>query len=87
MPKYLPRSLKLLNFALSKRKDAGVVDRDGLENRCTLTGTQGSNPCLSAKLQSEGMPLWRALCICMGQLQKVVEMLKSYPNEKLFLGA
>jgi len=25
-----------------------VVDRDGLENRCTLTGTQGSNPCLSA---------------------------------------
>ena len=30
------------------RKDAGVVDRDGLENRCTLTGTQGSNPCLSA---------------------------------------
>lgn len=29
-------------------KDAGVVDRDGLENRCTLTGTQGSNPCLSA---------------------------------------
>ena len=31
-----------------KRKDAGAVDRDGLENRCTLTGTQGSNPCLSA---------------------------------------
>ncbi len=30
------------------RKDAGAVDRDGLENRCTLTGTQGSNPCLSA---------------------------------------
>ena len=30
------------------RKDAGVVDRDGLENRCTLAGTQGSNPCLSA---------------------------------------
>lgn len=33
------------------RKDAGVVDRDGLENRCTLTGTQGSNPCLSANTQ------------------------------------
>ncbi len=30
------------------RKDAGVVERDGLENRCTLTGIQGSNPCLSA---------------------------------------
>ena len=37
------------NFALANpRKDAGAVDRDGLENRCTLTGTQGSNPCLSA---------------------------------------
>ena len=52
MPKYLPRSLKLLNFALPKRKDAGVVDRDGLENRCTLTGTQGSNPCLSATFKN-----------------------------------
>ena len=31
-----------------KRKDAGVVDRGGLENRCTLTGTKGSNPFLSA---------------------------------------
>lgn len=30
------------------RKDAGVVERGGLENRCTLAGTQGSNPCLSA---------------------------------------
>lgn len=34
-----------------QRKDAGVVDRDGLENRCTLTGTQGSNPCLSADMK------------------------------------
>ena len=25
--------------------------------------------------------------IFLGQLQKVVEMLKNYPNEKLFLGA
>lgn len=41
------------------RKDAGVVDRDGLENRCTLTGTQGSNPCLSAKKQ----PLRLLFCI------------------------
>ena len=32
-------------------KDAGVVDRGGLENRCTLAGTQGSNPCLSANTQ------------------------------------
>ena len=43
-------SEKTLNFAPANapRKDAGAVDRDGLENRCTLTGTQGSNPCLSA---------------------------------------
>jgi hypothetical protein len=27
-----------------------VVDRGGLENRCTLAGTQGSNPCLSADI-------------------------------------
>ncbi len=32
-----------------QRKDAGVVDRDGLENRCTRKGTEGSNPSLSAK--------------------------------------
>lgn len=34
------------------RKDAGAVERDGLENRCTLTGTEGSNPSLSANHQS-----------------------------------
>ena len=34
-------------------KDAGVVDRDGLENRCTRKGTQGSNPCLSATKKIE----------------------------------
>ncbi len=39
----------LLTFAAQNpRKDAGVVDRGGLENRCALAGTQGSNPCLSA---------------------------------------
>jgi hypothetical protein len=31
-----------------KRRDARVVDRDGLENRCTGNGTEGSNPSLSA---------------------------------------
>ena len=29
-------------------RDAGVVDRGGLENRCGGDPTQGSNPCLSA---------------------------------------
>ena len=48
-------SKKRHNFAPQnrRRKDAGVVDRDGLENRCTLTGTQGSNPCLSAELTGQ----------------------------------
>ena len=38
-------------------KDAGAVERDGLENRCTLTGTQGSNPCLSAT-EPQVVDLW-----------------------------
>ena len=40
----------LQSYRKRLRKDAGVVDRDGLENRCTLTGTEGSNPSLSATL-------------------------------------
>ena len=39
----------LLHVDKTNWKGAGVVDRGGLENRCTLAGTQGSNPCLSAK--------------------------------------
>jgi hypothetical protein len=31
------------------RRGAGAVDRGGLENRCTLMGTEGSNPSLSAR--------------------------------------
>ena len=31
-----------------ERRGAGAVDRGGLENRCTLMGTEGSNPSLSA---------------------------------------
>ena len=31
-----------------RRRGAGAVERGGLENRCAFTGTQGSNPCLSA---------------------------------------
>ena len=30
------------------RRGAGVVERGGLENRCALTSTEGSNPSLSA---------------------------------------
>ncbi len=32
-----------------QRRGAGVVERDGLENRCTGNCTEGSNPSLSAK--------------------------------------
>jgi hypothetical protein len=35
-----------LNFPI--RRGAGVVERDGLENRCTGNRTEGSNPSLSA---------------------------------------
>ncbi len=31
-------------------RGAGAVDRGGLENRCTLMGTEGSNPSLSANM-------------------------------------
>ena len=31
------------------RRGAEVVERGGLENRCAFTGTEGSNPSLSAK--------------------------------------
>ena len=33
------------------RRSAGVVERDGLENRCGGDSTQGSNPCSSAIAQ------------------------------------
>ena len=33
---------------MSPRRGAGVVERDGLENRCTGNRTVGSNPTLSA---------------------------------------
>ena len=35
------------------RRDAGVVERGGLENRCGGDPTQGSNPCLSATCPRE----------------------------------
>ena len=46
--RYVKIKLILHRYQKRLRKDAGVVERDGLENRCTLSGTQGSNPCLSA---------------------------------------
>ena len=33
------------------RRGAGVVELACLENKCALTGTEGSNPSLSAKLK------------------------------------
>ena len=40
----------------SLRRDAGVVDRGGLENRWPFLRSQGSNPCLSAKRQTHNEP-------------------------------
>ena len=55
MLKKIRNSNFISTFAIANRKrprkGAGVVDRGGLENRCTLAGTQGSNPCLSANAQ------------------------------------
>ena len=45
---------KELSLHRQKRKDAGVADRDGLENRCTGNRTEGSNPSLSAT--KKGLP-------------------------------
>ena len=42
-PREIHKTLKLL-----ARRGAGVVERDGLENRCTGNRTVGSNPTLSA---------------------------------------
>ena len=46
---FLPEWLNSHYFCVSKRRDAGVAERGGLENRYTSNGIQGSNPCLSAK--------------------------------------
>jgi hypothetical protein len=35
-----------------RRRGAGVVERDGLENRCARKGTEGSNPSPSARFCS-----------------------------------
>ena len=37
----------------NNRKGAGVADRGSLENCCTINGTEGSNPSLSAKEVAE----------------------------------
>lgn len=46
--KTCPLTGKNVIFAVGFRKDAGVAERDGLENRCTGNCTEGSNPSLSA---------------------------------------
>ena len=43
------RKLASLRMMGGQRRGAGVVDRGGLENRCTLAGTVGSNPTPSAR--------------------------------------
>ena len=49
-----------LAMAETARRGARVVDWDGLENRCTLTGTEGSNPSLSANAQEFEQPRYLA---------------------------
>ena len=42
----------LASWQPSERRDAGAAERTGLENRSGGTSTGGSNPPLSAKIQS-----------------------------------
>ncbi len=42
------RSISEAETQAGMRRGAGVVERGGLENRCALTSTEGSNPSLSA---------------------------------------
>ena len=44
----LMTSFRAPRASAQPRRGAGVVERGGLENRCTLAGTVGSNPTLSA---------------------------------------
>lgn len=37
---------------MANRRDARVVEWGGLENRCTLRSTKGSNPFLSAGIRT-----------------------------------
>ena len=41
------------------RRSAGVVERDGLENRCGGNSTQGSNPCFSANLKNKSLNYYK----------------------------
>ena len=45
-------------FSNARRRGAGVVERDGLENRYTLTGIEGSNPSPSAIFTCR-LPIYR----------------------------
>ncbi len=49
---------KAAGYMSLPRRGAGVVERDGLENRCTGNRTVGSNPTLSASLSHiNGWPI------------------------------
>ena len=52
-PPSIPKTLKFL-----ARRGAGVVERDGLENRCTGNRTVGSNPTLSASFTQKQPSCW-----------------------------
>ena len=63
-------SLRVRQFAFDVRRGAGVVERGGLENRCALTRTEGSNPSLSAIPLTANAPIW-CLDDCFGGLSSI----------------
>ena len=61
-----------------------MVDRDGLENRCTLTGTQGSNPCLSANNKDKTAVSQRLAAVLILYTYKNTYKLKENPGQRIF---
>ena len=57
----LPVAVRLAASYMSPRRGAGVVERDGLENRCTGNRTVGSNPTLSANSSALDMSGWQRI--------------------------
>ena len=57
-----------------RRRGAGAVERGGLENRCAFTGTQGSNPCLSASRHAAAAaPDWKSKLPNSRQRRRAIE--------------
>ena len=64
-------------------RGAGVVERGGLENRCTFASTQGSNPCLSARCPNRPFSVSRLLSKTLQEWRVLSEKLRTQRFETL----